>query len=150
MLFRLFNSKNLFVTHDSEPGRQILAEQFKEAQDDFGSFSYTDTGFDLTQHKEVRHYAWTDIETIFGYKEDLMTTDEICMDLFTKDKGVITLTESTPGWFQFNDKLKEQIPAIPQNWDLDISVPAFETMLTLLFDRSGRTKEEAIAAWYKV
>ena len=143
MLIRFINPNNLFVTHDSELGKQILADQFQKAQEDIGFFAYTGTGFNLTEHKGVTHYSWSDIETIFGFKEDRYTTDEICMDIFFQDNGSIRLTESTAGWYQFSKRLSQTIPTISENWDTEIVHPAFATNMTLLFDKKGRTKEQA-------
>ena len=148
MLVRLLNPQNLFVTHDTALGKEILAVQFKKQQKDLGFFSYDDTGFSLTDHNGVIHYNWTDIETVFGYKEDRYTTDDICLDVFTSDKYCIKLTENTPGWYQFNKRIIQHIPAISNSWDGEIASPAFETKLTLLFDKSGRTLNEAEAECY--
>ena len=38
MLIRLINPNNLFVSHDTELGKQILADQFQKAQADIGFF----------------------------------------------------------------------------------------------------------------
>ncbi len=147
-LVRLLNPKNLFVTPDKALGKEIFADHFKKRLDDLGFFTYDDTGFNLTEHKGVTHYNWTDIETIFGYKVDRYTTDDICLDIFTSDKHCIKLTENTPGWYQFNERLIQHIPAISNSWDGEIAVPAFETKLTLLFDTKGRTLNEAEAECY--
>jgi hypothetical protein len=148
ILVRLLNPKNLFVTQDTELGKQIFADQFQQKLEDLGIFTYNDTGFCLTEYKSVAHYNWTDIDTIFGYKEDRYTTDEICLDIITGDKRCLTLTESIPGWYQFNVRLSKNIPLISDSWDGEIAVPAFETKLTLLFDKKGRTLNEAKAECY--
>ena len=149
LLFRLLNSKNLFVTHNSELGKTIVVDQFKKAQEDLGFFNYNDTGFSLTKHNAVETYNWTDIETVFGFKEDRFTTDEICLDIFTNSKLFFRVTESTPGWYQFIKRLSENIASIPLNWDKELVLPPFATNLTLLFDKKGRTKEHTEAECYK-
>ena len=148
MLIRFINPNNLFVTYDTELGKQILADQFQKAQEDLGSLAYTDTGFNLTEHKGVTHYNWSEIETIFGFKEDHFTTDEICMDIFFSDNTSIRLTESTPGWFQFNKRLSKAIPTVSENWDTEVVQPPFATNMTVLFDKSDRSKEQAVKACY--
>ena len=60
-----------------------------------------------------------------------------------RSKVTIRLTESTPGWYQFNKRLSQTIPTISENWDTEIVHPAFATNMTLLFDKQGRTKEQA-------
>ncbi len=147
-LVRLLNPQNLFVTNDTVLGKEILADQFRKQQEDLGFFSYDDIGFSLTDNDGVTRYKWTDIETVFGYKEDRYTTDDICLDVFVNDKYCIKLTENTQGWYQFNERLIKYIPAISNSWDGEIAVPAFETKLTLLFDKKGRTFNQAEAECY--
>lgn len=148
MLGRFINPENIFVNHDTESGKQNLADQFQKAQEDMGFFAYTDKGFNLTGHKGVKHYNWSDIETIFGFKEDRFATDEICMDIFFSDKTSIRLAESTPGWYQFNNRLSKAIPTVSENWDTTVVQPPFATNMTLLFDKTDRTKEQAEQACY--
>ena len=148
MLVRLLNPKNLFVTNDTTLGQEIFAEQFKMRQEDLGLFTYDNTGFGLKENNGVTHYNWKDIETVFGYKKDHYTTDEICLDIFINNNLYLTFTESTPGWYQFNARLNKNIPSISNSWDGEIAVPAFETKLTLLFDKKGRTTTEAKAKCY--
>jgi hypothetical protein len=148
VLIRFINPKNIFVTHDTELAKQILADQFQKSQEDLGFFAYTDTGFNLKEHKGVTHFNWADIETIFGFKEDRYTTDEICMDIFFRDKTNIRLTESTPGWYQFNKRLSNAVPTVSHNWDTEIVQPPFATNMTLLFDKDNRSKEKAEKACY--
>jgi hypothetical protein len=147
-LFRLLNPQNLFVTHNSDLGKEILADQFKKIYDDLGFFSYDNLGFNFKQNTGSIYYKWSDILTLFGYKEDYFIIDEICLDIFTCD-SYIKLYESIPGWYQFNIRLLENIPGIPNNWEEVISAPAFETSLILLYDKQGRTKEQAEAECYK-
>ena len=147
-LVRLLNPKNLFVTQDTKLGKEILADHLRKEQTSFGFFTYEENGFSLEEYDGVKFYKWTDIETVFGFKEDRYTTDEICMDIFTRNNASLRLTESTPGWYQFQKRLSENIPSIPNEWDCIITVPAFETKLKLLFDRKGRTQSDAEAACY--
>ena len=150
IFIRLINPNNLFVTHNTELSKQILTDQFQKAQEDMGFFTYNDTGFNLTTNKVVTNYNWSDIETIFGFKEDWLTTDEICMNIFLIDKTCIRLTESTLGWYQFNKRLSVAILTVSENWDEEIVQPPFATNMTLLFDRKARDKEQAEKDCYGV
>ena len=149
LLVRLINPKNVFVTPNTSLGKQITTDEFQTLYDNFGFFSYTDTTFTLAFSKETKIYNWTDIECLFGFKKDLYTTDEICLDVFLTDGINFRISESTGGWFQFLKQLSQHIPTIPKNWDIEISTPAFETMLTLLYDKKDRTKEQAQTDYYK-
>ena len=138
LLYKLLNPKNLFVTHRSALGKQLIAEEFKATQASPGPFAYDAAGFLLAEELGTAHYAWNDLESVFGYKRDEYVTDEICLDLFFGNTSRLTLTESTPGWYQFLVKLHLNVPAIPADWQFTLAVPAFETQLTLLFDKAGR------------
>lgn len=148
-LYRLLNPKNLFVTPNSALEKQILAEQFAVAQADMGPFSFVEGGFLLLQEIGTAYYKWADLETVFGYKRDEYVTDEICLDLFFGNTSHLNLTEATAGWYQFLIKLHENVSSIPLDWQIVIAVPVFETKLTLLFDKSGRTQAQAELLYYK-
>ncbi|MGI4741935.1 MAG: hypothetical protein ACRYG7_42770 [Janthinobacterium lividum] len=149
VLYRLLNPKNLFVTPTSALGKQIIAEQFEKAQADIGAFYYNEEGFLLVQELGEITYRWVEIETMFGYKRDDYVTDEICLDLFFCNNMRLALTESTAGWYQFLLKLQENLLEIPSDWQMLMAAPAFETKLTLLFDKCHRTQEQAEALYYK-
>lgn len=148
-LYQLLNPKNLFVTHNSALGKQLLAEEFKAAQASMGPFTYDAVGFLLTEELGTAHYAWNDLESIFGYKRDEYVTDEICLDFFFGNNSRLTLTEITPGWYQFLLKLQQNVPTIPPDWQFMLAVPAFETQLTLLFDKAGRPQHQVEPLRYK-
>ncbi|TDE08307.1 hypothetical protein [Dyadobacter psychrotolerans] len=121
----------------------------QRSSDDFGAFIYNDHGFALrSETGSLTEYKWAGIISIFGYKVDLVTTDEISMDIFTNDNSCLTLNETLPGWNQFNDQLRKNIGLISDNWVLQISAPAFETKLTLLFDRKCRNLKQVIRECY--
>ena len=149
LLYQLLNPKNLFVTHSSALGKQLIAEEFKAAQASLGPFSYNAAGFLLAEELGTAHHAWNDLESVFGYKRDEYVTDEICLDLFFGNTSRLTLTESTPGWYQFLIQLHQNIPAIPADWQFTIAVPVFETQLTLLFDQAGRPQHQVEPLRYK-
>ncbi|RYU77967.1 hypothetical protein [Hymenobacter persicinus] len=129
--------------------KQVLTDYSGVAQITLGGFAYDESGFQYATKSGVGYHKWTDLETAFGYKVDLYTTDEICLDLFFSKETRLTLTESTPGWYQFLDRLAENIPSVPREWNLKIAAPAFEIQLTLLFDKAGRNQEQAEVACYK-
>ena len=142
ILARLLNPKNIFVTYKSKIGKEILSKRDEEFQYRTGIFDYDEKGFEITNEQIIKYYNWRDIETVYGYKIDLITYDEICMDVFTNDNEKFTITESTDGWFQFIDRLSKNINSIKINWYIDIAQPPFEQNLTLLYDRLGREDDE--------
>lgn len=105
-------------------------------------------GFSIQFKNGIDSHHWEEIETIFGYKKDLITYDEICMDIFLQDQHVITLTEELPNWIALNEKLTILFPGFDLSWYTSIMQPPFATNLTLLYDRQQRSFEVAVSSFY--
>ncbi len=104
---------------------------------DTGIFTYNDLGFYIDLKDGFRSIKWTDIERLQAYKADLLTTDEICIDL-TFDNKTIIITEETKGWYQFIGKLKSALPLTNENWEALVLATPFEYNLTTIYERSDR------------
>lgn len=90
------------------------------------------------RHEKIK---WADIERLAVYKADLMTVDEIRMNIIYNNRQ-ITITEDTPGWDQFVTKTKAIFPSIQEDWDFKIIQPAFATNFTVLYERTDRKMPE--------
>jgi hypothetical protein len=112
-------------------------------------FSFTDKGFSVNYDTEVSFVSWNEIHLIVGYKKDLITTDEVCCDIFYGDNLLLRLTESAQGWDEFARMLTTIFPIIKEGWHFDIAFPPFATKLTLLFDKAGRQLDDVMKAFYK-
>ncbi len=108
---------------------------FQEKYDDLGIFTYDDEGFTIKLKESFERILWNEIEKLVAYKMDLGTIDEICLDVVYGEYQ-ITITEETPGWYQFVEKTKEIFPFIAKNWDSTIVYPAFATNLTIIYQRN--------------
>lgn len=113
-----------------------------------GAFVFSETGFRLVPPHGTGQYVWADLQSAFGFKLDLLTSDEICLDLFFANGSRLRLTESLPGWPALVRHLHTHFPSIPPEWEWDAMQPPFATNLTLLFDHAGRTLQQAEAARY--
>jgi len=87
--------------------------------------------------KKRVHVNWTAIERLRAYKADMITIDQLRLEICFSNKHV-TITEDMPGWYQFVLKTKAIFASIPQDWDINIIQPPFETNLTLLYERDDR------------
>jgi hypothetical protein len=114
-----------------------------------GAFVFSETGFGLSPPHGTGQYDWADLQSAFGFKLDLLTLDEICLDLFFANGSSLRLTESLPGWPAFLRHVSAHFPSIPPEWEWDVMPPPFDPNLTLLFDHAGRTLQQAKAVWYK-
>ena len=141
MLIRFLNPKNIFVTHKSKIAKEILSQREDFFLYELGIFNYNKTGFNMTFEQTYNEYNWDDIKTIYGYKVNLAAYDEICLDFFTNDNEKFTITRSTPGWFQFVNRLDDNISSIKPDWYREIA-NSFEINITLIYDKQNNPGEE--------
>lgn len=106
-LAELLSPKNLFVTPKSKLAMEISEYQAKELASEWGSFDYCETGFNL--RPTGNSYLWDDISTVFAFKEDRWTTDEICLDIVMNDGSLLKFEESMAGFHWFTDQLSEKL-----------------------------------------
>ena len=145
--YPLVDPKKKIIFIGTKEYKDQLDKEFKDKLVDNGIFDYTEDGFTITL-KELKKIKWTQIQSIFAYKVDLLTTDEICIDVFCDYDISFRVTEETAGWFVFLERLKEQFPTIEEDWNINIAQPAFATNLTLVYDRENRTHEQVVGLFY--
>jgi len=128
--------KDKFVFYSPSMAQEDAKQRWQRLQDDIGAFEYEEQCFHYPFENGASVIHWADVNRIVGYKLDLMTTDEICLELHIGDRAV-RFSESTPGWYQFLDRLQVVFPTIPRGWDLDIIQPPMATNYTFLYERGG-------------
>ena len=132
---------NLFSNDGNTRGltqvSDVSKKRFESKFNDIGKFTYEEDGFIFQSSSGEQKVKWADIERLIAYKKDLVTIDEICLDIIYNNRE-ITLTEETAGWYQFLQKIRLVFPSILENWDRDITNPAFATNLRILYQRADR------------
>ena len=136
LLLRYFNPNSKFLPTQNGDYKKLSDEEFMELYNSNGIFEYISDGFELTIENKPTKIKWKEIQKLTGYKVDLYTTDEICLIVQVENGKSFEITESTKGWFQFIQKIKEQFPTINKTWEMDIAVPAFERKETELYNRN--------------
>ncbi len=116
-------------------------KSFEEQQADLGAFQYTNDGFIYTRGDFTKTLKWLDITEINVYKKDLMTIDEIRMEVAYGDK-CFEISEEVPGWYQFVIRTKEIFPSIPKNWDFEIIQPSFATNSKTIYSTADADKNK--------
>lgn len=129
--------------------RELADRPFDEKYNDLGEFEYEDLGFSIPNGDHRLFMAWTDIAAIFIYKRDLMTVDQLNIDLFFSNNQNLHLTEDDAGWYQLIEQLKKAFPTIAKDFDRKVVFPPFETNLTLVYETEDRTLEEAVKFYYR-
>jgi hypothetical protein len=97
-----------------------------------GAFEYTDNGFTYTRGDFVKTLKWSDITQLNVYKADLMTIDEIRMQIVYGDLS-FEISEEVPGWYQFVARTKKIFPSIPSSWEYEITQPPFATNFRTIY-----------------
>lgn len=126
--------------------------KFERHYNDFGKFIYEDDGFLFNFDYPEQKIKWNDIERLVGYKADLFTIDEIRMDIVYNNYQ-ITISEETPGWYQFLEKIKSIFSTIPKDWDTEIIQPPFQTNCMILYEPENRVlprENNFYASFYNV
>ncbi|MFD2920001.1 hypothetical protein ACFS6H_09800 [Terrimonas rubra] len=149
VLYHMFYPKFAWVDTKSKDGKLIQQKAFDLRYNDTGVFQYVHTGFYFSDKDQTIFVAWADIKSIFAFKRDLMTVDELNIEVFLKNDTRIRLTEEIDGWFQFIIKLKEVFPNIDKEFDTKLIFPAFETNLTLVYNSKNKTLSELINQYYE-
>lgn len=99
-----------------------------------GDFQYTQDRFALRGLGSGKFYAWHEIAEIKAYKVDLMTTDDVRLDISFSDV-VLTISEEIPGWPLFIDKLMRALPNILIDWEDKIIQTPFAANTTIIYKR---------------
>lgn len=99
------------------------------------SIKLFEKGFSISLESGIKDIPWNDVEELHAYKKDLLTYDEICIDIVLNE-SIITITEEIEGWIEFTEKINEIFPTINKEWYADVMLPAFETNVTILYKKS--------------
>ncbi|MBX2925459.1 MAG: hypothetical protein KF746_24895 [Chitinophagaceae bacterium] len=132
-LFKANTSTSNLLHTDEE----IKKKNWEIKYNDLGIFNYNDLGFVITLDNELYSIQWTDIERLQAYKVGLMTTDEICMDITFNNRWIM-ITEETPGWYQFIERIKSTLTKINADWEASVLKSPFEYDLTTIYERIDR------------
>ncbi len=133
--FKNILSSILSSFRPKEKSNYNSSKSIDEQIDDLGAFKYTDNGFVVTFDGFSKALNWTDITEINVYKKDLITVDEIRMQIVYGDKQ-LEISEELPGWFQFTIKTKDVFQTIPKEWDIEIINPAFATNFRTIYSKA--------------
>lgn len=128
----LFQKLRTIFTHT--PKGDSTTNDFSHIYEDNGRFTYDDDGFVFQFSDGPQKILWSEIERMTAYKVDLITIDQLRLDIDFRGL-TLPISEETPGFFQFIVKTKEAFPTIAKDWDLKIIHRAFEANETVIYER---------------
>ena len=147
-LIKLVNPKFKWV-NDTDINSKEFADktktEFETLYNDNGLFTYTDKGFIVKTESGEKVIEWTEITKLTGFKRNYFTTDCICLIVEYDNDQRFEITEEHYGWFQFLENSKKAFPTIDKSWEIEISTPAFDTNMTIIFDRQKQNFEKLIS-----
>ena len=148
-LTQIINPKNKWHWKIDTERQTYTKADFDRIYNDHGIFSFTGNGFTVETQEGIIEIQWAEIKSMLAYKEDLLTTDSICLDIFCDNDKNFKIREETRGWYMFVANSKKAFPAIDPSWEMEIMTPAFETKLTVIYDRNGRVLKELETEYYR-
>ena len=126
--------KKLKTIFSQTPKDEGIKKDFNQVYEDNGRFTYDDDGFVFQFSDLPQKIFWSEIDRMTAYKVDLITIDELRLDI--EFRGLtLPISEETPGFFQFVLKTKEVFTTIANDWDLKIIHPAFEANKTVIYEK---------------
>ena len=135
LLFNYIKPNNKLFSRQNNY-KELSEEEFMKLYNSHGIFNYKQNGFEVQTEDKLTEINWNEIRKITGFKVDLFASDEIRLFLEADNGKQFEISESTHGWYQFNEKLKEQFSSINKSWEVDITVPAFERKETEIYNRN--------------
>jgi len=94
----------------------------------------TESGIALfVNNQTIWRIAWTDIKEIFGYKDDVVTYDIICIGFRISDEGLwCRMDEQMSGYHEVVSELERRF-TLKEGWWQHVAYPAFERNFTHLW-----------------
>ena len=87
---------------------------------------------------------WTDVSEIVTWKNDLLTTDEICLSFrisIDPDKYV-WISEETPGFIEASEEMGKRFPSIPNYWYSSAMQRPVDRNETVLYSKTSEQVAE--------
>ncbi|GAB3822919.1 hypothetical protein [Pontibacter rugosus] len=128
------NVKGFFTSKAWKQADELFEESFERRMREQGHFEYTEKSFQIKNSSGIIEVLWADVNEIRAYKVDLLTVDEIRIDILS-ETSTITITEETPGYYIFKEKLKAVFPSLDLNWEEKVVKPAFAKNLTVIYKK---------------
>ncbi|GMG86374.1 hypothetical protein MNKW57_06950 [Biformimicrobium ophioploci] len=80
----------------------------------------------LQDNSTIGKFQWDECSKIVTYKDDLLTTDLICLEFELSNGTVYLAHEEQPGFEDLISALSTAFPGIDGNWYVEVMTPAFE------------------------
>ncbi len=148
IVWNMINPRNVWIDPETPEGAELYSLAKELRQKEILDLQFSAEGFLMITPEEERIVKWQEVKSIFVYKTDQFTVDQLHLDLFLTTKGDLQMTEDHPGWNELLDRLCKAFPTIDADFYGKLIYPPFETNFTLLYDAEGRSQDEAAREYY--
>lgn len=104
------------------------------------------SGFGIDLKDEHCFVKWAGIEKVVVYKVDLLTIDEVCMDITFNGKTIV-IKEEMKGWDTFINQLKSTLRLNNDNWESLVVQKPFECTPMVIYESTDRRTRTPNAEW---
>jgi len=91
-------------------------------------------GFEINDGTSISNIKWDEIEKIDAFKRDLLTEDQICLEIHV-DKKQFYCSEDFNGWIEFEKELQIRLAELDKNWLSKVLQPPFEESRITIFPK---------------
>ena len=98
-------------------------------------------GFEINDGTNISNIKWDEIEKIDAFKRDLITEDQICLEINVNNKQFYC-SQDFDGWIEFEKELQIQLTELDKNWFSKVSQPPFEESRVTIFPKSEYNQKE--------
>jgi hypothetical protein len=108
------------------------------------TISSDSAGFVVTSTKATSEnpvtMTWEEVVRIVAFKQDLFTTDCVCLMMLRDDDNGVQVDEEMKGWSEFTESLPIHLPGCRPwaDWFMKITTPAFASNETEIFTRLAK------------
>lgn len=94
-------------------------------------------GVEEGQAEPALSVRWSAVRGIRTYKRDFYAHDMICLAFRVEGDRWVEIMETSPGFMEVGERMREAFPDITPSWYLDVMSPAFERNESVLYQRDG-------------
>jgi hypothetical protein len=94
-------------------------------------------GFVVTRDgNAIEQLKWKDVREVIAYKQDLVTVDRVCLELWSMVGEVAAINEDLPGFVIFREEMERALVGIDVDWWAKVVHTPFAENQTVIFRRS--------------
>jgi hypothetical protein len=87
--------------------------------------------------EEKESFLWDQVIRIETYKDDLYTTDLICLEFELENGCVYLAHEESPGFVELTENMNRVFSNLDSDWFVTVMAPAFKRNQRVLYEKNA-------------